>query len=232
MKFNGKFNIPSRRRLDAVPESSVASSSGGGGAAAERSVTTAVKSMAHVLLGPTGRTPIDNIIQMQHFQLWGFLLVVAGLLYIVWLMQKKLDSIDKQYKEQFVLLHRLFKSHQDLQVEVRKTSTAYRSSAQQQQARTLPSVPSVPSVMSVVSINVDDSGGDATATAEDAEEDLEQNLELEEEPELCFDEEEDVSEGSLSGHEEEIAAEQEEEWNEPVEEDQDVLREKDFETFE
>jgi hypothetical protein len=54
----------------------------------EPSITSAVKSMANVLLGPTGQTPIDNIIQMQHFQLWGFLLVVAALLFIVWLMQK------------------------------------------------------------------------------------------------------------------------------------------------
>lgn len=88
------------------------------------SVTTAVKSIANVLLGPRGKTPIDNIIQMQHYQLWGFILIVIGLLYIVWLMQKKLDGIDKQYKEQFVLLHRLFKSHQDLQVEVRKKTTS------------------------------------------------------------------------------------------------------------
>lgn len=88
------------------------------------SMTTAVKSIANVLLGPRGKTPIDNIIQMQHYQLWGFILIVVGLLYIVWLMQKKLDGIDKQYKEQFVLLHRLFKSHQDLQVEVRKKSNA------------------------------------------------------------------------------------------------------------
>lgn len=84
------------------------------------SVKTAVKSIANVLLGSRGQTPIESMIQMQHYQLWGFILVIAGLLYIVWLMQKKLDHIDKQYKEQFVLLHRLFKSHQDLQVEVRR----------------------------------------------------------------------------------------------------------------
>ncbi len=102
---------PSKSKLQAVVEESTQNAP---------SVTTAVKSIANVLLGPRGQTPIDNIIQMQHYQLWGFILIVAGLLYIVWLMQKKLDSIDKQYKEQFVLLHRLFKSHQDLQVEVRR----------------------------------------------------------------------------------------------------------------
>jgi hypothetical protein len=107
----------SKSKLQAVIEESTST------AAKHPSVTTAVKSMANVLLGPRGKTPIENIMTMQHFQLWGFILVVAGLIYIVWLMQKKLDSIDKQYKEQFVLLHRLFKSHQDLQVEVRKKST-------------------------------------------------------------------------------------------------------------
>jgi hypothetical protein len=102
---------PSKSKLQAVVEESTQNAP---------SITTAVKSMANILLGPRGQTPIDNIIQMQHYQLWGFILIVAGLLYIVWLMQKKLVNIDKQYKEQFVLLHRLFKSHQDLQVEVRK----------------------------------------------------------------------------------------------------------------
>jgi FtsZ-interacting cell division protein ZipA len=86
------------------------------------SVTTAVKSLASVLLGPRGKTPLDSMLSMQHYQLWGFILIVVGIIYIVWLMQKKLDSIEKQYKEQFVLLHRLFKSHQDLQVEVRRKS--------------------------------------------------------------------------------------------------------------
>jgi hypothetical protein len=169
MKFSGKFNLPKRSsRLETVPETSVASTSH------EPSVNTAVKSMAHVLLGPTGRTPIDNIIHMQHFQLWGFLLVVAGLLYIVWLMQKKLDAIDKQYKEQFVLLHRLFKSHQDLQVEVRKTSARTTPTAR------LSSVPSVPSVPSVADADEPD--------AETEAEEVETTLELAEEPELCFDE--------------------------------------------
>jgi len=101
----------------------------------EPSITSAVKSMANVLLGPSGQTPIDNIIQMQHFQLWGFLLVVAALLFIVWLMQKKLDTIDKQYKEQFVLLHRLFKSHQDLQVEFRKKKAEKAEKAEPQIAQ-------------------------------------------------------------------------------------------------
>jgi hypothetical protein len=186
MKFSGKFNLPKRSsRLETVPETSVASTSH------EPSVNTAVKSMAHVLLGPTGRTPIDNIIHMQHFQLWGFLLVVAGLLYIVWLMQKKLDAIDKQYKEQFVLLHRLFKSHQDLQVEVRKTSARTTPTAR---LSSVPSVPSVPSVADAWS-----HGGHlprvhqlATYSDEpDAEteaEEVETTLELAEEPELCFDE--------------------------------------------
>jgi hypothetical protein len=102
---------PSKSKLQAVVEESTQNAP---------SVTTAVKSIANILLGPRGQTPIDSILQMQHYQLWGFILIVAGLLYIVWLMQKKLDNIDKQYKEQFVLLHRLFKSHQDLQVEVRR----------------------------------------------------------------------------------------------------------------
>jgi hypothetical protein len=122
---------PSKSKLQAVVEESTQNAP---------SITTAVKSIANVLLGPRGQTPIDNIIQMQHYQLWGFILIVAGLLYIVWLMQKKLDSIDKQYKEQFVLLHRLFKSHQDLQVEVRKkpmsVSTTTTISVPQQQEQT------------------------------------------------------------------------------------------------
>ena len=108
----------SKSKLQAVLEESTST------AIKHPSVTTAVKSMASVLLGPRGKTPIENMLTMQHFQLWGFVLVVAGLVYIVWLMQKKLDNIDKQYKEQFVLLHRLFKSHQDLQVEVRKKNPA------------------------------------------------------------------------------------------------------------
>lgn len=105
---------PSKSKLQTVVEESTQNTP---------SITAAVKSIANILLGPRGQTPIDNIIQMQHYQLWGFILIVAGLLYIVWLMQKKLDNIDKQYKEQFVLLHRLFKSHQDLQVEVRRNPT-------------------------------------------------------------------------------------------------------------
>jgi hypothetical protein len=187
MKFSGKFNLPKRSsRLETVPETSVASTSH------EPSVNTAVKSMAHVLLGPTGRTPIDNIIHMQHFQLWGFLLVVAGLLYIVWLMQKKLDAIDKQYKEQFVLLHRLFKSHQDLQVEVRKTSARTTPTAR------LSSVPSVPSVPSVADADEPDAETEAEHRKDFAHavrglqimcvEEVETTLELAEEPELCFDE--------------------------------------------
>ncbi len=118
----------SKSKLQAVLEESTST------VAKNPSVTTAVKNMASVLLGPRGKTPIENIMTMQHFQLWGFILVVAGLIYIVWLMQKKLDSIDKQYKEQFVLLHRLFKSHQDLQVEVRKRP----------QAAAPPAVPVIP----------------------------------------------------------------------------------------
>jgi len=120
---------PSKSKLQAVVEESTQNAP---------SITTAVKSIANVLLGPRGQTPIDNIIQMQHYQLWGFILIVAGLLYIVWLMQKKLDSIDKQYKEQFVLLHRLFKSHQDLQVEVRKKPMHVTTTSvpQQQQEQT------------------------------------------------------------------------------------------------
>lgn len=113
-----------KSKLQAVLEESTSTN-----VAKHPSVTTAVKSMASVLLGPRGKTPIENIMTMQHFQLWGFILVVVGLIYIVWLMQKKLDSIDKQYKEQFVLLHRLFKSHQDLQVEVRKKSGSSTMSA-------------------------------------------------------------------------------------------------------
>jgi uncharacterized membrane protein len=65
-----------------------------------------------------GNTPFDNIIKMQHFTLWGFIVLVVVVGLIIWLVQKKLDSIDKQYKEQYILLHRLFKSHQDLQVKV------------------------------------------------------------------------------------------------------------------
>jgi hypothetical protein len=178
MKFSGKFNLPKRSsRLETVPETSVASTSH------EPSVNTAVKSMAHVLLGPTGRTPIDNIIHMQHFQLWGFLLVVAGLLYIVWLMQKKLDAIDKQYKEQFVLLHRLFKSHQDLQVEVRKTSARTTPTARLSSVPSVPSVPSVGVRQRVLQV-ADADEPDAETEAEE----VETTLELAEEPELCFDE--------------------------------------------
>ncbi len=65
-----------------------------------------------------GNTPFDNILKMQHFTLWGFIVLVVVVGLIIWLVQKKLDSIDKQYKEQYILLHRLFKSHQDLQVKV------------------------------------------------------------------------------------------------------------------
>ncbi len=114
----------------------------------EPSITSAVKSMANVLLGPTGQTPIDNIIQMQHFQLWGFLLVVAALLFIVWLMQKKLDAIDKQYKEQFVLLHRLFKSHQDLQVDVRKKQIIKNESGSLPASTTTQTTPSTSQISS------------------------------------------------------------------------------------
>jgi hypothetical protein len=223
MKFNGKFNLPKRAssRLESVPETSVASTSRG-----EPSVTTAVKSMAHVLLGPTGRTPIDNIIHMQHFQLWGFLLVVAGLLYIVWLMQKKLDAIDKQYKEQFVLLHRLFKSHQDLQVEVRKTSARLPTApARIPSVLSVASVPSVPSVPSVADVEIDEP--EETPTT----------LELAEEPELCFEDEADnevhdeVDEEVHDVQEEESHAE----WNEPVEEvveEVDASEQASYETFE
>ncbi len=67
-------------------------------------------------------TPIETILRMQHFQIWGFILMILAVAIIIWLVQKKLDSIDKQYKEQFILLHRLFKSHQDLQVKVHKNN--------------------------------------------------------------------------------------------------------------
>lgn len=67
-------------------------------------------------------TPIETILRMQHFQIWGFILMILAVATIIWLIQKKLDSIDKQYKEQFILLHRLFKSHQDLQVKVHKNN--------------------------------------------------------------------------------------------------------------
>lgn len=69
-----------------------------------------------------GSTPIETILKMQHFQLWGFILMILAVACIIWLIQKKLDSIDKQYKEQFIILHRLFKSHQDLQVKVHKSN--------------------------------------------------------------------------------------------------------------
>ena len=161
---------------------------------------------------------------MQHFQLWGFLLVVAGLLYIVWLMQKKLDAIDKQYKEQFVLLHRLFKSHQDLQVEVRKTTTAAKKPT-----NVLPAVPSVPSVMSVPSVEQED----AAEEIQEVHEVHENTLELVEEPELCFDEHPEgdaglEQEGAEGAVEEVVVAE---EWNEPVAEPV-VEGEEAFETFE
>lgn len=71
-----------------------------------------------------GNTPIDNILKMQHFTLWGFIVLVVVVGLIIWLVQKKLDSIDKQYKEQYILLHRLFKSHQDLQVKVHVAKAA------------------------------------------------------------------------------------------------------------
>ncbi len=109
------------------------------------SVTTAVKSMASVLLGPRGKTPLESMLTMQHYQLWGFILIVVGIIYIVWLMQKKLDSIEKQYKEQFVLLHRLFKSHQDLQVEVRK-KPVHTTTVQQQPTAAPIAVPSANTV--------------------------------------------------------------------------------------
>jgi hypothetical protein len=67
-------------------------------------------------------TPIETILRMQHFQIWGFILMILAVAIIIWLIQKKLDSIDKQYKEQFILLHRLFKSHQDLQIKVHKNN--------------------------------------------------------------------------------------------------------------
>ncbi len=67
-----------------------------------------------------GSTPIETILKMQHFQIWGFILMILAVACIIWLIQKKLDSIDKQYKEQFIILHRLFKSHQDLQIKVHK----------------------------------------------------------------------------------------------------------------
>jgi hypothetical protein len=67
-------------------------------------------------------TPIESILRMQQFQIWGFILMILAIAAIIWLIQKKLDSIDKQYKEQFILLHRLFKSHQDLQVKVHKNN--------------------------------------------------------------------------------------------------------------
>jgi hypothetical protein len=67
-----------------------------------------------------GSTPIDNILRMQHFLLWGVIVLVIVIGFIVWVVQRKLDGIDKLYKEQYVLLHRLFKSHQDLQIKVHK----------------------------------------------------------------------------------------------------------------
>lgn len=67
-------------------------------------------------------TPIESILRMQRFQIWGFILMILAVVTIIWIIQKKLDSIDKQYKEQFILLHRLFKSHQDLQVKVHKNN--------------------------------------------------------------------------------------------------------------
>lgn len=67
-------------------------------------------------------TPIETILRMQQFQIWGFILMILAVAIIIWLIQKKLDSIDKQYKEQFILLHRLFKSHQDLQIKVHKNN--------------------------------------------------------------------------------------------------------------
>jgi len=71
----------------------------------ETSLTSAIKGMANVILGPKGTTisPLDNLIKMQHFQLWGFLLVIIAIVIIIWLIQKKFDSIDKQYKELIIL---------------------------------------------------------------------------------------------------------------------------------
>lgn len=73
-------------------------------------------------------TPIESILRMQHFQIWGFILMILAVATIIWLIQKKLDSIDKQYKEQFILLHRLFKSHQDLQIKVHKNNQQHSNS--------------------------------------------------------------------------------------------------------
>ncbi len=71
---------------------------------------------------PKGSTPIDNILRMQHFTLWGFILLIVVIVVIIWIVQRKLDGIDKQYKEQYILLHRLFKSHQELQARVHKVT--------------------------------------------------------------------------------------------------------------
>lgn len=72
--------------------------------------------------GGISKTPIDSILRMQQFQLWGFLFMICAIAGIIWLIQCKLDGIEKQYKEQFILLHRLFKSHQDLQIKVHKAT--------------------------------------------------------------------------------------------------------------
>jgi hypothetical protein len=86
----------------------------------ESSAST-LQRVAHVLgvgqkLEPPN--PFQTILRMQHFQLWGFIFLILAIALIIWLIQKKLENIDKQYKEQFVILHRLFKSHQELQVKV------------------------------------------------------------------------------------------------------------------
>jgi hypothetical protein len=71
----------------------------------------------------TSNTPIDSILRMQQFQLWGFLFMICAIAGTIWLIQCKLEAIETQYKEQFLLLHRIFKSHQDLQIKVHKATS-------------------------------------------------------------------------------------------------------------
>ncbi len=80
--------------------------------------------------------PFQTILRMQHFQLWGFIFLILAIALIIWLIQKKLENIDKQYKEQFIILHRLFKSHQDLQVKVHQNKNKPEPEPQPQSIQT------------------------------------------------------------------------------------------------
>ncbi len=208
---------PSKSKLQAVVEESTQNAP---------SITTAVKSIANVLLGPRGQTPIDSILQMQHYQLWGFILIVAGLLYIVWLMQKKLDNIDKQYKEQFVLLHRLFKSHQDLQVEVRRKPTTTAPT-------TTTTIPQQTTTTSLELEEEDELVFDRYQPDEPAQSAQEEDEEAPVEEEASVEEEAPVEEeeASVEEHEEEASA-QEDKASADEDEEASKYSEQDYEVFE